>query len=215
LILTIISGILLSHFRPSDKEAPDGKPPCEAANRGAASLLSSPAGENPMTHCVVLNADYTFLNLVNWKRAMCLLAKGKVEIVKDSHHTVRSSSGRVLKIPAVIRLIKLIRTIYRAGVAFTKRNVMIRDRFCCTYCGTRRERLSIDHIIPKSRGGKTTFENCVTACKSCNLKKGSRTPGEARMYLKSRPYQPTISEFLRLKFESLGVNEVLKELGVF
>jgi 5-methylcytosine-specific restriction endonuclease McrA len=168
-----------------------------------------------MTHCVLLNADYTFLNLVNWKRAICLMAKGKVEVVKDSQRTIRNASGAELKVPAVMRLIKLIRTIYRTSVTFTKRNVLIRDHFKCAYCGASKERLSIDHIIPKSRGGKMTFENCVAACKSCNLGKGGRTPSEARMYLKFKPYQPTISEFLRLKFESLGIHDVLRELGVF
>ena len=168
-----------------------------------------------MTHCVLLNADYTFLNLVNWKRAVCLMAKGKVEVVKDSRNIIRNCSGVELKVPAVMRLIKLIRTIYRSSVTFTKKNVLIRDRFKCAYCGARREKLSIDHIIPKSRGGKMTFENCVAACRPCNLKKGGRTPNEARMYLKVRPYQPTISEFLRLKFENLGIQDVLRELGVF
>ena len=168
-----------------------------------------------MTQCVLLNADYTFLNLVNWKRAFCLLAKGKVEIVRDSQRTIRDASGMELKVPAVMRLIKLIRTIYRSSVSFTKRNVLVRDRFKCSYCGTRRERLSIDHIIPKSKGGGTNFENCVAACKTCNLKKGGRTPSEAKMYLKVRPYQPTISEFLRLKFENLGIYEVLKDLGIY
>jgi len=168
-----------------------------------------------MTQCVLLNADYTFLNLVNWKRAVCLMAKGKVEVVKDSPRIIRNGSGVELKVPAVMRLIKLIRTIYRSSVTFTKRNVLIRDRFKCAYCGARREKLSIDHIIPKSRGGKMTFENCVAACKPCNLKKGGRTPNEARMYLKVRPYQPTISEFLRLKFENLGIHDILRELEIF
>jgi len=168
-----------------------------------------------MTQCVLLNADYSFLNLVNWKRAVCLMTKGKVEVVKDSPRTIRSCSGVELKVPAVMRLIKLIRTIYRNRVTFTKRNVLIRDRFKCAYCGARREKLSIDHIIPKSRGGKMTFENCVAACKPCNLKKGGRTPNEAKMYLNARPYQPTISEFLRLKFENLGIHEVLQELTLF
>ena len=167
-----------------------------------------------MTQCVLLNADYSFLNLVNWKRAICLIAKGKVEVVKDSRRTVRSCSGTELKVPAVMRLIKLIRTIYRTRVTFTKKNVFIRDRFKCAYCGARGEKLSIDHIIPKSRGGKMTFENCVAACRPCNLKKGGRTPSEARMYLKFRPYQPTISEFLRLKFENLGLHDILQELGI-
>ncbi|CAB1081048.1 HNH endonuclease family protein [Olavius algarvensis Delta 1 endosymbiont] len=168
-----------------------------------------------MTHCVLLNADYTFLNLVNWKRAVCLMAKGKVEVVKDSRRTVRNCSGVKFKVPAVMRLIKLIRTIYRTRVTFTKRNVLVRDRFKCAYCGATREKLSIDHIVPKSRGGKMTFENCVAACRPCNLKKGGRTPNEAKMYLKTRPYQPTISEFLRLKFENLGIHDLLQELAVF
>ena len=166
-----------------------------------------------MSQCVLLNADYTFLNLVNWKWAICLMASGKAEVVKDSHATVRSSGGMMLRVPAVLRLIKLIRTIYRAGVAFTKRNVLVRDGFRCAYCGNSRDWLSIDHIIPRSRGGKTTFENCVAACKSCNLKKGGRTPNEAAMYLRTKAYQPTISEFLRLKFQHLGFNEVLADLG--
>jgi 5-methylcytosine-specific restriction endonuclease McrA len=143
------------------------------------------------------------------------MAKGKVEVVKDSPRIIRNGSGVELKVPAVMRLIKLIRTIYRSSVTFTKRNVLIRDRFKCAYCGARREKLSIDHIIPKSRGGKMTFENCVAACKPCNLKKGGRTPNEARMYLKVRPYQPTISEFLRLKFENLGIHDILRELEIF
>ena len=168
-----------------------------------------------MTHCVLLNADYSFLNLVNWRRAFCLLAKGKVEVVRDSQQTIRSAGGEELKIPVVMRLIKLIRTIYRSSVSFTKRNVLVRDRFQCAYCGTRKDRLSIDHIIPKSKGGKTNFENCVAACKACNLRKGGRTPSEAKMYLRARPYQPTISEFLRLKFENLGIDEILRELGVY
>ncbi|HSV93007.1 MAG TPA: HNH endonuclease, partial [Desulfobacterales bacterium] len=129
-----------------------------------------------MSQCILLNADYTFLNLVHWKRAICLMAKGKVEVVKDSQATVRASGGAAYRVPAVLRLIKLIRTIYRAGVAFTKRNVFVRDGFRCAYCGNPRDRLSIDHIVPRSRGGRTTFENCVTACKGCNLKKGGRTP---------------------------------------
>lgn len=171
--------------------------------------------EMGMTHCVLLNADYTFLNLVNWKRAMCLMAKGKVEVIKDSPATVKCSGGVEYKVPAVMRLIKLIRTIFRSGVAFTKRNIYVRDGFKCAYCATRKERLSIDHIIPKSRGGKTTFENCVAACRTCNLKKGGRTPREAGMFLKVKAYQPTISEFLQLKFKSLGIHEILTELGVY
>ena len=168
-----------------------------------------------MTHCVLLNADYTFLNVVDWKRAVCLMAKGKVEVIKDSPQTVKSSGGTRLIIPAVMRLIKLIRTIYRTGVAFCKKNVLIRDGFRCAYCGSAKFRLTIDHIIPKSRGGKSNFENCVAACKPCNTKKGNRLPSQMSMYLKVKPRQPTVSEFLRLKLYKLGINDVLKDLGVY
>jgi 5-methylcytosine-specific restriction endonuclease McrA len=144
-----------------------------------------------------------------------LLAKGKVEVIKDSPKTVTSSGGIEFKIPAVMRLIKLIRTIYRTGVAFCKKNVFIRDGFKCAYCGTNKSRLTIDHIIPKSRGGRSNFENCVAACKPCNLAKGGRTPSEVNMFLQKRPSQPTVSEFLRLKLQKLGINDVLKDLGVY
>jgi 5-methylcytosine-specific restriction endonuclease McrA len=166
-----------------------------------------------MSPCILLNADYSFLNLVNWKRALCLMAKGKVEVVKDSRATVLSSGGRIFRVPTVLRLIKLIRTIYRAGVAFSKRNIFVRDGFRCAYSGNHRDRLSIDHIIPRSRGGKTTFENCVAACKACNLKKGGHTPSEAGMFLRTKAYQPTISEFLRMKFQYRGLQEILNEIG--
>ena len=171
--------------------------------------------EYGMTHCILLNADYTYLNVVHWKRAICLQAKGKVEVLKNSAKTVKSSSGAIFKVPAVMRLIKLIRTIYRTGVAFCKKNVFIRDGFKCAYCGAEKLRLTIDHIIPKSRGGKSNFENCVAACKPCNIKKGHQTPREANMFLKVRPVQPTISEFLRLKLQKLGINDLLRDLGVY
>ena len=168
-----------------------------------------------MTQCVLLNADFTFLNVVDWKRALCLLAKGKVEVIRDSAQTVKSSGGAVFKVPAVMRLIKLIRTIYRTGVAFCKKNVLIRDGFRCAYCGSAKFRLTTDHIIPKSKGGKSTFENCVAACKPCNTKKGDQLPSRINMFLKVQPRQPTVSEFLRLKLEKLGINDVLRDLGVY
>lgn len=168
-----------------------------------------------MTQCILLNADYTFLNMVNWKRAMCLMAKGKVQVLRQSERVIRSGEGLVVKVPAVMKLIKLIRTLYVNRVPFSKKNVIVRDGFKCAYCGNDRERLTIDHIIPKSRGGQTDFENCVASCKPCNNKKGSKTPSEARMYLKVKAFQPTISEFLRLKVRKLGINHILKEFGIY
>jgi 5-methylcytosine-specific restriction endonuclease McrA len=168
-----------------------------------------------MNQCILLNADYTFLNVVDWKRAMCLLAKGKVQVLKHSERLVRTGAGLAVKVPSVMRLIKLIRTLYINKVPFSKKNVLVRDGFKCAYCGNEKRGLTIDHVIPKSRGGKTNFENCVCSCKPCNNKKGDKTPTEVKMYLKVKAYQPTISEFLRLKVKKLGINDLLRDLGIY
>lgn len=168
-----------------------------------------------MNQCVLLNADYSFLNVVNWKRAMCMISKGKVQVLKHSERLIRTAEGIAIKVPAVMRLIKLIRTLYINRVPFSKKNVLIRDGFKCAYCGENHRKLTIDHIIPKSRNGKTTFENCVSSCLPCNNKKGGKTPSEAQMYLKVKAYQPTIAEFLQLKVKKLGINEVLRDFGIY
>ena len=167
-----------------------------------------------MERVIVLNGDYTFLNTINWKRAVCLIVKGKSEVVKYSDRVLRTVNGEFMKFPLVIRLIKIIRSIYKSHVPFTKKNVMVRDRHLCVYCKSNKE-LTIDHVIPASREGKSSFENCVTACKPCNNKKGNRTPREAKMFLKRQPYAPTISEFFRIKMTQIGMDKLLKELGVY
>ena len=167
-----------------------------------------------MERCIVLNGDYTFLNTIGWKRAVCLVVAGKTEVLKYSNRVLHSVNGKIMNMPIVIRLIKVIRTIYKSRVPFSKRNVMVRDQFQCTYCGDKNE-LTIDHIIPVSRDGKNTFENCTTACKPCNNRKGNRTPSEAKMYLRKQPHSPTISEFFRMKMKQMGLDKFLKELGVY
>ena len=162
--------------------------------------------------CVVLNADYTFLNTISTKKAMCLLAKEKIEVLTYSKKVFRTAMGMVMRVPAVIRLIKLIRTIYKARVPFSKKNIMVRDGFKCAYCGAKDVRLTIDHITPKALGGKSTFENCVASCKPCNSRKGHKLCSEARMYPKVHAHQPTVMEFLQLKMKALGINKVIEEM---
>ena len=167
-----------------------------------------------MQNCVILNGDYSYLNTVSWQKAIKLMVKGKVSVVKYTGAAVRTAENMLIKIPAVLKLMKIIRTIYRTKVPFSKKNVMVRDGFTCQYCGSLKE-LTIDHVTPVSRGGKSKFENCVTACKQCNSKKSNKLPSEIHMYLKKQPISPTIAEFTRIKAVKAGVYDILKDLGVY
>ena len=104
---------------------------------------------------------------------------------------------------------------FRVRVPFGKRNILIRDNFTCQYCGKKVKKLTIDHIIPKSRGGETSFENCVSSCKECNNRKGMKTPREAGMSLMKVPTQPTIMEFYMQQMKSMGIDKLLMSLGVY
>ena len=169
-----------------------------------------------MEQIVLLNSDYSFLNIISWQRAMCLVVKNKVEVLKYSNKTIMTVDKTLkLLLPQVLRLIKLVRTFYKRKVPFSKKNLLIRDSFTCQYCGSKSNKLTVDHMLPRARGGKKSFENCVACCKPCNNKKQDRTPTEARMFPHKKPYQPTIMEFFRIRMRLLGVHNLLKELGVY
>jgi 5-methylcytosine-specific restriction endonuclease McrA len=169
-----------------------------------------------MQGCIVLNGDYTYLNTISWQKAIKLMYKGKALVLKHTTHVIHNFEKTIeIIVPAVLKLIKIVRTIYRTRVPFSKRNVLTRDGFKCCYCGTSGKRLTIDHVVPVSKGGKSDFENCVAACTNCNSKKGDKLPSECHMYLKKQPTAPTISEFVRMKAEKAGIFELLKELGVY
>ena len=164
--------------------------------------------------CILLNGDYTFLCRIDWKRAIKLVLTGKVTVLKYSEQVVQGVE-RIFKVPAVLALMKVVRSVYRGKVPFNKKNILIRDRFTCAYCGKSGGNLTLDHVMPKSKGGETDFDNCVACCKKCNNKKGSGTPREAGMHLRKRPYQPTISEFIRIRLHQSGVHDFLVELGIY
>jgi hypothetical protein len=169
-----------------------------------------------MQNCVLLNGDYSFLNIINWKKAVRLCFQGKSEILKASDQALRGGDGSiVMHCPLVIRLIKVVRMVFKNRVPYTKKNVMTRDNFRCMYCGSKSKKLTIDHVIPVSRGGKTNFENCVAACRECNRYKDNKKPSEAGMYLRSQPYAPTISEFFMKKCKQLKIDDYLKELEIY
>lgn len=166
---------------------------------------------------ILLNYDYTFLNKVPLRQALLYLAKGKVTVEKSSDDKVVRSFSEEMPAPIVVRLVYLIRSIFKRAVVWSKRNVMVRDGFKCVYCGSKKA-LNIDHVIPRAKGGKNTFENTVTSCKGCNSYKGDKTLQESNMYFIDRgyrPYQPTIFEFIKKYHESLGIDKLLKEIGVY
>jgi len=167
-------------------------------------------------NCVLLNADYTPLGLISWQKAIKLMVKGKVEIIKSSKKKLHNFENTItLFIPILIRLIKFVRNLWKARVPFNKRNLMIRDNFTCQYCGKKLNKdSSIDHIIPKSKGGKSTFENTVASCIPCNCKKNNHTCAEARMYPRNKAYIPTINQFLMNQIRNAGLEATLIEFGI-
>jgi 5-methylcytosine-specific restriction endonuclease McrA len=147
---------------------------------------------------LVLNASYEAINICDVKRAIALIFKGVATSEEDSEYEIRSPNF-IMKVPVVIRLLKYVHVPHRV-VRFSRRNVMLRDRYSCQYCGKSfsSSALTLDHIVPLSRGGGTEWENVVTACKMCNVKKGNRTPHESGMYPLRIPKAPPIVLYLHL-----------------
>lgn len=168
-----------------------------------------------MDSVIVLNAGYDFLGLVSWKRAMVLLFSGKVEVVKESNRYIKTVKT-TYRVPAVVRLLKFIRQIYKREVPFSRRNILIRDAHVCQYCGREFSsgELTMDHIIPKAHGGGNEWTNVVACCRACNMRKGDRTPREASMRLMRRPFKPTIAEFFNLYMQRKFGVELSEILGL-
>jgi 5-methylcytosine-specific restriction endonuclease McrA len=140
---------------------------------------------------LVLNASYEPLSLVSVRRAVVLLLREKAELLEGTQQMLRSSN-RLIPVPLVIRLVHYVRLPHRK-VPSTRAAVMLRDAFTCQYCGEQpgRHYLTVDHVVPRCRGGKHNWENLVTACTRCNQKKGSLTPEEACMQLIRKPFEPS------------------------
>ncbi len=144
---------------------------------------------------LVLNQDYQPLSVCSIQRSMKLLFLEKAELLHDDPQRKLRTIREEYQYPSVIRLRSYIRVPYKK-VVLSRRNVMRRDDFTCQYCGKRSD-LTIDHVLPKSRGGGDVWENLTTACEKCNVKKGNRTPKEAKMKLASKPYRPIPITFFR------------------
>ncbi len=147
---------------------------------------------------LVLNAGYEPMQLVSWQRALCLVLARKAEIVAHYDEVVRSVT-QVMQLPSVVRLVEYVQVVSRFGVVrCNRRNILLRDRHQCQYCGVscRQGDISIDHIIPRSRGGKTIWTNVVAACHGCNRKKGALLLEDCGMKLLKVPRRPTWRELI-------------------
>ncbi len=158
-----------------------------------------------MEQVLLLNLTYEPLKIINWKKAVTLLLLGKVEVLEEYNKEIHAVSFKI-RLPSVVRLLKFVKW-KKAPVKFSRMNIYERDEFCCQYCGKRLppEDLTYDHVIPKSRGGKTMWTNIVTCCVDCNRKKGGRTPEEAGMSLIKPPSQPRWTPALKI---TIGFREI-------
>ncbi len=140
---------------------------------------------------LVLNATYEPLSVVSIKRAVVLLLKEKAELLEAAETTLRAR-GIAMPVPLVIRMVYYVRIPRAMALPLSRRSIMARDQYTCQYCGATplRADLTLDHVLPRSRGGRTEWENVVVACRVCNQKKGSRTPREAQMSLARPPRRP-------------------------
>jgi 5-methylcytosine-specific restriction endonuclease McrA len=154
-----------------------------------------------MKRVLLLNSDWSPLNFVSGFRALNLLFKGRAEVItlgeKPSFWEEKlTTPTKSYDIPATLRLVERVNRRYTAP-RFRKWVLFNRDSWQCQYCGVKLDwhSITIDHVLPRSRGGPTNWKNCVAACKKCNLKKGSRLLPETGMQLKKNPAEPKVSHF--------------------
>ena len=167
--------------------------------------------EGIMGKVIVLNYDYSFLNVVNPEKAFLYIAKDKVIIEKYTEKELTTFEGS-FKVPLIIRFTYMIRQVYKRKVPWNKKNVCIRDNYTCAYCGVYDKKMTVDHVIPKAAGGKNTFENTTSSCKKCNNKKGDRSCKEMGMFPTHRMVQPTISEFMKQWYKQFDVDDIIRTL---
>jgi 5-methylcytosine-specific restriction endonuclease McrA len=151
-------------------------------------------GHHPV---LVLNYNYEPLNVCNFRRAIVLVISGKAEVL-EADGVMLASARETFTAPSVIRLVYLIRR-PRPRVKLSRREIFIRDGYRCQYCGRQTGDLTLDHVIPRSRGGSHTWENLVSACRSCNHRKGGKSVAEARFTLRCQPAEPRAGRYYSIQ----------------
>lgn len=155
-----------------------------------------------MQRTLVLNATYEPIGVIHLHRAVVLVLDGRAETIEASDQQLRSPTIAVAA-PLVIRLLNVVRAVRHAGARMSRRGVFVRDQHTCAYCGRQRNDLTLDHVVPRSRGGRSSWDNLVTSCAPCNTRKADRTPAEAGMPLRYQPTAPRGLAAFEVLFHSL------------
>ena len=150
-----------------------------------------------MQQVLVLNASYEPLNVCSVRRATVLVFKGKAEILEEWEQPLVSATS-TFPWPHVIRLVNYVKVPRAIKRKISRRALFARDGWKCVYCGTTNGRLTLDHVVPRSRGGDSVWENVVTSCAPCNLKKGNKALEDTGMKLQTQPRAPSPALFIKL-----------------
>lgn len=167
-----------------------------------------------MEGVILLNNDYSYLSAISWKKAIKLIMKGKAEVVKFTDREITNfERSVVMKVPKVIKLLYFLERLFKLHAPYNRKTVYLRDGNACVYCGDTKH-LTIDHVVPKAKGGKTAFDNVVACCFDCNNIKGDKLISTKiiyptghkltgnRMKLTKKPYIPTMADYIRLKYDN-------------
>lgn len=161
---------------------------------------------------LVLNAGFEPMDMISWQRAICLILTEKAEMVSGHSETIRTVT-KEFTMPSVIRLKRYVQLYQRMRtIRCSRKNIFSRDHHVCQYCEIKvvGNDATVDHVVPRSKGGGSTWDNLVTACRRCNIKKGSKKPEQVGLKLKKKPRKPGFAELIRMQF---GVSN--DNLGAF
>ena len=182
------------------KEHP-GQEPAPALEDGRPAPSAPEEGRLTRAPVLVLNLNYVPINVCTVRRAVILLAKGKAEILENHRGQLRTVAA-LFEAPSIIRLVYLVKRPFLPR-KLSKKEVFLRDRFTCQYCGKKNQDLTLDHVVPRRQNGSHAWNNVVAACSKCNLRKAGRTPKEAGMNLVKEPRAPDPNPYLVLQHRSI------------
>ncbi len=165
-------------------------------------VVIRPETEDVMEKVLLLNASDEPLRVCTWRRAFMLVLKGKADEISSIDNFVDKQD---IFAPHIIKMRYYV-AVPKTELPFSKQNIFVRDEYTCQYCGKTHTRLTLDHVLPKSRGGDYSWENIVAACPECNQKKADRTPEEAGMKLLKEPCRP--DDYFEFELKKHGIEAV-------